>query len=114
MTDQIKMETSVVHPPLTRRSVVTVVLNGGDLKEREALAQNLLTWVGAQSTPAAEPIEPALSAVFALLAKQAPATPDADALLPISSGHAITPLSPYDEPFLLAPLEVDRLVDLEL
>lgn len=86
----ITLETSVSHGLFDRRSVLTIVLNGGDLTEREAAVRAILAQLAPQyPNPAAD--RPAgLSPVFALLSRPEP--PHAESA------------SPYDDPFILAPL----------
>jgi hypothetical protein len=102
LMDGIQIETTVVHAPLTRRSVVTIVLQGGDLGEREAIAQAITAQVAERPPPAPETTAPALSSVFAILSRPTPLTEPK--LLP----NRITGPD-YDEPFILAPIERQRL-----
>jgi hypothetical protein len=103
----ITLEASVTHTLLDRRSIVTIVLNGGDLQDREETARAIMAQLAPQY-PLSVPDRPAaLTSVFALLSS--PSVPSAQNLTqarpsPQSPSQSSEPVSAYDEPFILAPL----------
>jgi hypothetical protein len=91
---RVRVSASIAHAPLERRSVVTLVLTGGELQAREAAARQIIAQLGANDAipePASAPPKPGLSGVFSVLL----AAPEEPAP---SAGSA------YDEPFILAPI----------
>lgn len=120
----ISLEASVSHAALARRTVVTVVLTGGDLVDREAAAHRIIAQLQPPTpSPPPEPVPTGLSAVFALLASPPPrqmppsppppavpprappvASPTRQAVQPKQKPPAADPPSAYDEPFILAPI----------
>jgi len=106
--ESITFEASVHHTLLERRSVLTIVLHGGDREEREVAAQAILAQVAPQHPPSAVARPPPLTAVFSLLAN--PPVPHVAESVPEavqSAAMVLTdpaPISPYDESFILAPL----------
>jgi hypothetical protein len=112
--DTITLETSLNHTLLDRRSVLTIVLQGGDLSAREATATAIMAQLAPQYSAGAPPRPAELGAVFTLLAKTTAPTTDqlgSDLALPAHAVAARPPhaeptesTSPYDDVFVLAPL----------
>ena len=123
---RVRTEAAIEHAPA--RSVIRVTLHGGSLVERNVLAQRLVEALHGPAVPAPKAAVPAIAAtqriggVFALLAAgQGEGRTGAEAPLaelprgkktfawvppppPQEVPLAVTGLSPYDLPFVLAPL----------
>ncbi len=118
-TTEIALEASVSHTLLERRSIVTIVLHGGDLPEREEVARAIMAQLAPQYPVCVSDRPAALTSVFALLSRPPEATGGSDVAMNVQANQAPTPLtfqaniqngpssesvSAYDELFVLAPI----------
>jgi len=118
-TTAISLEANVTHTLLERRSIVTIVLHGGDLPEREEVARAIMAQLAPQYPVCVSDRPAALTSVFALLSRppevadrndlarpvQANQTPAALALPPnVQTEPTSEAVSAYDELFVLAPI----------